>query len=122
MFRCPHCDQPAISALRKMALGPAWPTACRSCGRKVGVPYSSALLFPLAYLATSPFAFFTPSPPLGLVAGLGGLLVAALLQIAWVPLEAREGAASRVGRPPGAPAVPRPRLRFTVRGLMLAVA
>jgi hypothetical protein len=39
--RCPHCGKDGISALRKICLGPAWPTRCTECGGGVGVPYWS---------------------------------------------------------------------------------
>ena len=39
MLTCPHCGKPGISAMRKMYLGPAVPATCKTCGKKVGVPY-----------------------------------------------------------------------------------
>ena len=44
MLRCPHCDGPGISTARKLYLGPAIPATCRTCGRKIGVPYGRSLL------------------------------------------------------------------------------
>lgn len=38
---CPHCEKPGISSVRASFLGPAFPATCRSCGKKVGVPYWS---------------------------------------------------------------------------------
>ena len=44
LYDCPHCGKPGISRLRRSCLGPALPATCRSCGRKIGVPWSSVLL------------------------------------------------------------------------------
>jgi len=41
MHDCPHCGEKGISALRRCNLGPAFPTKCKSCGKKVGIPYWS---------------------------------------------------------------------------------
>jgi hypothetical protein len=43
MHACPHCGGPGITTLRRNSLGPAFPATCRSCGRKIGVPWSSML-------------------------------------------------------------------------------
>ena len=44
MLQCPHCDGPGISTIRKLYLGPAIPATCRTCGRKIGVPYVRSFL------------------------------------------------------------------------------
>lgn len=41
MFECPICHKLGISFWRKLCLGPALPTTCSQCGKKVGVPYYS---------------------------------------------------------------------------------
>lgn len=41
MHPCPHCGGPGISSTRKLSLGPAVPATCRSCGRRIGVPWLS---------------------------------------------------------------------------------
>jgi hypothetical protein len=43
MCRCPHCGEEGITALRKLNLGPALPTTCEHCGKKVGVPWWSII-------------------------------------------------------------------------------
>jgi hypothetical protein len=45
LYDCPHCAKPGISLLRRNFLGPAFPATCRTCGRKIGVPWSSMLLY-----------------------------------------------------------------------------
>ena len=42
-LNCPHCGKPGISAMRKICLGPAVTATCKTCGKKVGVPYMSML-------------------------------------------------------------------------------
>lgn len=68
MHKCPHCEEPGISALRKFFIGPEFPAKCKQCGQKVGVPCWSILtLVPMIvgitvcpYLITKPvsIAFF----------------------------------------------------------------
>jgi hypothetical protein len=57
MLACPHCGGPGISTSRKLWLGPAIPAKCRTCGKKIGVPWSRSLLaflpFGIALLATA---------------------------------------------------------------------
>jgi hypothetical protein len=58
MYRCPHCNNPGISALRRAFLGPAIPATCAACGAKVGVPWgkSAIALLPLfPAVIVSPF-------------------------------------------------------------------
>jgi hypothetical protein len=46
---CPHCGEASITIARKLWLGPAIPTTCSLCSRRVGVPFRASLL------ALSPF-------------------------------------------------------------------
>ncbi len=43
MFKCPNCHKPGIPILKKTFMGPAAPTKCKRCGKKVGVSYYSLL-------------------------------------------------------------------------------
>ena len=43
MRNCPHCEKEAMSVIGKMFLGTARSPKCRSCGKKVSVPKSSAV-------------------------------------------------------------------------------
>ena len=43
MYACPHCGEPGIGLVRKMFLGPVVSATCRSCRRKVGVPWWSVV-------------------------------------------------------------------------------
>ena len=88
MLTCPHCGKPGISAMRKMYLGPAVPATCKTCGKKVGVPY-------IAMFAVIPFAAAIVGSefvePFALKAALwvGGFVVMAFCHMRWVPLEPR---------------------------------
>jgi len=88
MYNCPHCEKPGISVMRKMALGPAIPATCKSCGAKVGVPYSSmltAIPFMIGMLAS-----FAVEPIAGKIALWGGGAILMLIIYArWVPLVKR---------------------------------
>ena len=41
MFRCPHCEKPSISLLRKAVLSPGQTATCNSCSGSLGLRYSS---------------------------------------------------------------------------------
>jgi DNA-directed RNA polymerase subunit RPC12/RpoP len=86
---CPHCGQPGGSFVRKMFLGPAISTKCTSCGKKFGVPtkksvvaftpfviaiFISGLIDPI--IIRTAFLFFV-------------FIIASIIQIKYVPLEAR---------------------------------
>ena len=41
MYKCPHCEKPGITALRKAFLSPGMPATCKSCGKPIGITYRS---------------------------------------------------------------------------------
>ena len=43
MFRCPHCENPGISPLRKVILSPGLTAICSSCSGPSGLRYPSWL-------------------------------------------------------------------------------
>lgn len=89
MYKCPHCNQPGVTKLRKACLGPALPTKCQACGGKVGVPYGPSIM------ALSPiflaFFMFLFSNLILISIGLFviGTVVSLILYLEWVPLEKR---------------------------------
>ena len=89
MFDCPHCGEPGISGLRKLALGPAVPATCQACGEKVGVPYfeSFAAMVPL-FLAI-PVYLFSPSLTITLAVMPILFVISGFAYWHWVPLEPR---------------------------------
>lgn len=60
-FPCPHCGQPGVSVVRKLALGPALPATCTACRGKVGVPWSSMLFPVLPWFAITMGSAFLPT-------------------------------------------------------------
>lgn len=44
LLRCPHCAEGRIGVLRKLAMGPAVPTACAACKKRFGVPWWSVVV------------------------------------------------------------------------------
>lgn len=43
MFRCPHCEKPSISPLRKVILSPGLLATCNACNGLSGIRYPSWL-------------------------------------------------------------------------------
>jgi hypothetical protein len=43
MIRCPHCEKPGITPLRKAILSPGISAACKICGKLSGVTYPAWL-------------------------------------------------------------------------------
>lgn len=76
--RCPFCGQPALSAWRKLTLGPARSLPCRACGRRVGVAFWPAA----AVLA--PAVLFVALARRIAEHGYGLLVAAAVLVLLWV--------------------------------------
>ena len=44
MFRCPHCEEPSISPLRKAILSPGLLATCNSCSGSSSIRYPSWLI------------------------------------------------------------------------------
>lgn len=77
MFTCPVCEKRALSATRKLWLGPATKTTCVSCGASISVPWWSfvaGLPFAAAWLAPL-FLPFEVAVVVWVVTGLGYALV-----------------------------------------------
>jgi hypothetical protein len=88
-LKCPHCGKAGITPIRKMFLGPAVPATCKTCGRKVGVPYTSILTV-IPFFAAVLFAHFAIEPFwLKAVVWAGGFTAMSVAHIRWVPLEQR---------------------------------
>lgn len=85
---CRHCGKPGITLTRKIWLGPAARATCRTCGKKVSVPYTAMLAhvpFGVAILL-SPVA----EPFWAKVAVLVvGFTVMSVVHMRWVPLAKR---------------------------------
>jgi hypothetical protein len=86
MHSCPHCGGPGITQTRKLSLGPAVPATCRSCGRKIGVPWSGMLTMVPCFAGAQAAMFFRT--PLAVAAAVAGVLAMFLLW-RYVPLVKR---------------------------------
>jgi hypothetical protein len=86
LLTCPHCGEPGISVTRKLALGPAIPARCRSCGQRIGVPYIAAFAASLPFFVAIPFAFIQSSLATGALIWIGGAVVMGYLYWRFVPL------------------------------------
>jgi hypothetical protein len=86
---CPHCGKPAITILRKAFLGPGWPATCKECGKKVGVPYSSARLWQIVFAFTMVALLLVRSLASLVFVLAAGFAFGSYLQIRRVPLVPR---------------------------------
>jgi hypothetical protein len=93
MYECPHCRKPGITLIDKLCLGPMVPVACKTCGRKVGVPYK-------AMLALIPFFIgviagklmigkLLNAPLVGYLVLIIGVVISLMFHLHWIPLERR---------------------------------
>ena len=88
MLTCPHCQQPGITVLRKLFLGPAVPATCKACGGTVGVP-SGAMISVGPVVAGIIGASLVGPLWLKIVIWSTGAGVATFIHMKYVPLEKR---------------------------------
>lgn len=88
---CPHCGLPALSPVRKLALGPAAKLACRRCGLAIGVAPGPALLsfVPSAAIVVAVLMRWLRDPATMIVAAVLALALTSALYLWWVPLVRR---------------------------------
>ena len=87
-LECPHCHQPEIPVSRKMWLGPATSTTCRSCGAAVSVPWS-AMWAGTPFFAAIVIAAFVSSALVAAALWILGAAAMAWLHFRYVPLIAK---------------------------------
>lgn len=92
MTTCPHCGLPALSAWRKLLLGPAARVRCRRCGLAVGVAPLPALasFVPAALLVVAVLAGWMTRPATMVAAAALAIGFSALLYVTVVPLVPRQ--------------------------------
>lgn len=89
-YPCPHCQQITIRLWRRLCLGPAWPTTCSACRRRVGVPWSSMWLIQAFALIGAGLGvlLFGPGRTMSLNSRVGAAVVllalVGALSVAWV--------------------------------------
>ena len=84
--QCPHCGELGISELRRMCLGPALPTSCRICGKRVGVPWWSMAMALPVFIALGLATFIEGSAVVSFWIGGLGVLGMCVLWASFVPL------------------------------------
>ena len=77
MYECPYCNEPGLTLLQKMTLGPARAKKCRQCRQEVTVPWGSfVLMLPfvvsLLLARALPFGWGFAAVTVGVVIMFGG--------------------------------------------------
>ena len=90
MYKCPHCEKPGITALRKAVLSPGMPATCKSCGKPVGVTYRSWILAALPGAAVMIGAMFLESKILMYGLSFVGFALMIWIHLLTVPLVKEE--------------------------------
>lgn len=86
MFRCPHCEKPGISPLRKVILSPGLPASCDSCKGLSGIRYPSWLVAMLPGTVLMIAAFFVASESLEWYLNIFGFMLMVVLPFLFTPL------------------------------------
>jgi hypothetical protein len=86
VIRCPHCDRPGISPLRKAVLSPGTPAVCQTCGKCSSINYPSWLtaMLPGSILMTA--ALLVNSRPLEWSLNTVGFLLMIVIPLLFTPL------------------------------------
>lgn len=86
LFRCPHCDQPGIRALRKAILSPGLLATCECCQAPSTIRYKGWLTAMLPGTLLMIAALLVESPMLEWSLNIGGLLLMIILPLLFAPL------------------------------------
>lgn len=94
MTKCPSCQSTSMPAWRKLFLGPAWPTRCRNCGSTLRPAFyklhpTLKLLLLVSALGAILSAVLLHDPILKASVLSLAIFIAAFVQMAQVPLEAK---------------------------------
>ena len=91
MFRCPHCEEPGISPLRKAILSPGLVAICKSCSESSGVRYPSWLLAIIPGTILMLAALFVTSESLEWSLNIAGFTLMLILPFFFTPLHKENG-------------------------------
>ena len=86
MFRCPHCEKPSISPLRKAILSPGLLATCNSCEGSSGVRYPSWLTAMLPGSVLMIAALFVDSDSVEWSLNIIGLVLMIVIPLLFTPL------------------------------------
>jgi hypothetical protein len=90
MMRCPHCEQPGISPLRKAIMSPGLSAICRVCKKPSSIGYPSwlAAMIPGSVLMT--VALFARSERLEWTLNTAGFLLMIVIPLLYTPLRKQQ--------------------------------
>jgi len=86
VFRCPHCEMPTISLLRKAILSPGLPATCNSCRGSLGIRYPAWLTAMLPGAALMIAALFVDSESLEWGLNIAGFILMVVIPFLYTPL------------------------------------
>jgi hypothetical protein len=86
MFRCPHCENPGISPLRKVILSPGLTAICSACSGSSRIRYPSWLIAMLPGTILMIAALFVGSESVGWSLNIIGLFLMIILPFFFTPL------------------------------------
>lgn len=86
MMRCPHCEQPGISLLRKAILSPGISAVCAVCKQHSSIGYPSwlAAMIPGSVLMIA--ALFVQSERIEWILNTVGILLMIVIPLLYTPL------------------------------------
>ena len=86
MIRCPHCEQPGISPLRKAIMSPGISAVCAVCGKPSGIRYPSWLTAMLPGSVLMIAALLVQSERLEWTLNAAGFLLMIVIPLLFTPL------------------------------------
>jgi hypothetical protein len=86
MIRCPHCEQPGISPLRKAIMSPGISAVCAVCGKPSGISYPSWLTSMLPGSVLMVAALLVHSERLEWTLNAVGFLLMIVIPLLFTPL------------------------------------
>ena len=86
MFRCPHCEKPGISPLRKVILSPGLLATCNSCSGSSSIRYPSWLTAMLPGSILMIAALFVASESLEWGLNIAGFILMVVIPLLFTPL------------------------------------
>jgi len=86
MFRCPHCEKPSISPLRKVILSPGLLATCNACNGQSSIRYPSWLTAMLPGSVLMIAALFVASESLEWSLNIVGFILMVVIPFIFTPL------------------------------------
>jgi hypothetical protein len=86
MIRCPHCEQPGISPLRKAIMSPGLSAECRVCKKPSSIGYPSWLTAMIPGSVLMVAALLVQSERLEWILNIVGFLLMIVIPLLYTPL------------------------------------